>query len=62
MSSQHHFVPRLPLIALLAAVLVPAALAPVLIGRLIAKDGLSLAMQLAVELLLAGAGLAIFHR
>lgn len=62
MSSQHHFTPRLPLIALLAAVLVPAAVAPVLVGRLITGDGLSLATQLTVELVLAGVGLAIFHR
>ncbi len=61
MSSQHHFTPRLPLIALLGAVLAPAAIAPVLISRAIANEGASLAAQVSVEIVLAAAGLALFH-
>ena len=62
MSSQQNFPPRLPLLALIVLVLLPAALAPVIIGQLVEHESTSLAAQVGAELFLAGVALLLFHR
>lgn len=62
MSSNHHFQLRLPLLGLLALILAPAALTPVVISEVVTHRGAAFALQFAVEALLAGAALLIFNR